>query len=546
MSKRLSWLLRHGAVQQGLNVDSHGSVSVDDVLERWDFRDLTFEGLRWLTDNSDKKRFELWRDATGAWRIRAVQGWTDSVGQAVDDNVAMQEIRSMRELDQSGFVCCHGTWLECWKIIKVEGLMRMARKHIHFACHAPSVGEVISGMRTECEVLIFLDVERFLDAGGKLYRSKNNVLLTEGFGGAVPPEFFKRAVQRRPTTGQLWPERGQSGHIPGTSPSTASVRAKPQVAQRPQAPPLQAAQKTRRWDRSSSGYNADGSRSETLAEARASAAAEEIDKKAKRLLKTLAGIERTEEKQRQGQTLTSEELDKVRRKPEIESELRMLQSGSTTAGPAVVDSWDEQPVAFTPVAREAPVPDSWDELATDVTPSDEQERLVAKIEDGKETAKQPAQASARLGEIAEVSAKPDPLARAALTPDASDELTKKDTAGGKHVAATRVEQQPATNTGEDDEKTAKRLAKTLAGIERLEEKQKLGQELSQEESDKLMRKSEVERELLQLGGVASKAEVSLVPVASPAPAGTAATRGKPEAAPLKAPRVKKWKSTSGG
>eukprot|EP00971_Amphidinium_carterae_P331061 6464432-Amphidinium_carterae.1 len=28
----------------------------------------------------------------------------------------------------------------------------MSRKHIHFACHAPAVGEVISGMRTTSEV----------------------------------------------------------------------------------------------------------------------------------------------------------------------------------------------------------------------------------------------------------------------------------------------------------------------------------------------------------------------------------------------------------
>jgi len=478
MSKRLSWLLRHGAAGENMEIARDGSVRVDDVLRRRDFSGLTFDGLRWLVDSSDKRRFELLRDDAGIWRVRAVQGWTDHVGEAIDDSVAMQEIRTAKELDQLGYICCHGTWLESWAIIKVQGLRRMTRKHIHFACHAPSVGEVISGMRTECEVLIFLDTEKFLAAGGKLYRSKNNVLLTDGFEGVIPPEFFKRAVQRRPKTGQLWPDRGQSGHIPGMAPSGTSGSVIPRPPHQP-APTVQAAHATKRWDRTR----------EPLLD-NSNPIEEDSEKKAKRLAKILAGIERTEEKQRQGQNLTQEELDKVMRRLEIERELQMLRSGPATR-PAVADAWDDQPMICAPPVESAPVPDSWDDQVE----------------------------------------------------DSSSSVTNE-------AAATTVEKQPndVTMTSEDGEKRTKRLAKTLAGIEKLEEKRQQGQVLSREEADKVRRKGDVERELRELReshASATTREATLVTVTEDGPA--SATSGKKEAAAAKTePRGRKWRNKPSG
>ena len=41
MSKKLSWLLRHGAIEEGLNMGTDGFVKLDDILARNDFKGVT-------------------------------------------------------------------------------------------------------------------------------------------------------------------------------------------------------------------------------------------------------------------------------------------------------------------------------------------------------------------------------------------------------------------------------------------------------------------------------------------------------------------------
>ncbi|XP_028208767.1 tRNA 2'-phosphotransferase 1-like [Glycine soja] len=68
----------------------------------------------------------------------------------------------------------------------------MKRLHVHFSCGLPTDGEVISGMRQDVNVLIFLDVRKALEECMKLYISDNKVILTEGFDGVVPPKYFEK------------------------------------------------------------------------------------------------------------------------------------------------------------------------------------------------------------------------------------------------------------------------------------------------------------------------------------------------------------------
>lgn len=77
----------------------------------------------------------------------------------------------------------------------------MRRTHIHFAKGLPEKvppldpdfqsksrpkfekeDGVISGMRYECVVMIWVDVKKSLEGGVKWWRSHNNVILTEGIG----------------------------------------------------------------------------------------------------------------------------------------------------------------------------------------------------------------------------------------------------------------------------------------------------------------------------------------------------------------------------
>jgi len=63
---------------------------------------------------------------------------------------------------------------------------------------------VISGMRNSSQILIFIDVQKALDAGIKFWLSANGVVLTEGDStGYLKPEFFARVEtsDRKPIPG---------------------------------------------------------------------------------------------------------------------------------------------------------------------------------------------------------------------------------------------------------------------------------------------------------------------------------------------------------
>lgn len=127
-----------------------------------------------------------------------------------------------------------------WERIKKSGaLKRMGRQHIHFALGVPSpskantkvtdVGvdlaaldlntdseekkvkagvdgeQVISGMRSSADVLLWVDVKKSAREGGiTWWKSENGVVLTEGHGkGEVGLEWVRR-VERRGTGEVVW------------------------------------------------------------------------------------------------------------------------------------------------------------------------------------------------------------------------------------------------------------------------------------------------------------------------------------------------------
>ncbi|TYH40226.1 hypothetical protein ES332_D12G232200v1 [Gossypium tomentosum] len=60
-------------------------------------------------------------------------------------------------------VCVHGTYKRNLESILELGLKRMKRLHVHFSSGLPTDGEVISGMRRDVNVLIYLDVRKALE-----------------------------------------------------------------------------------------------------------------------------------------------------------------------------------------------------------------------------------------------------------------------------------------------------------------------------------------------------------------------------------------------
>lgn len=120
-------------------------------------------------------------------------------------------------------VVVHGTYFAFWEAIVASGGLRcMGRNHVHCSTGVPgaigggggqeggagaSASAVISGMRGDAELLVYLDVRRSLEDGAmSWWVSENGVVLTEGVGedGLVPAKYFKEVVGRKVDVGVLW------------------------------------------------------------------------------------------------------------------------------------------------------------------------------------------------------------------------------------------------------------------------------------------------------------------------------------------------------
>lgn len=120
-------------------------------------------------------------------------------------------------------VAVHGTFYPAYEAIVESGcLSRMGRNHIHLA--AAETG-VVSGMRADAEVLVFVDVVRAVEEGGlKFWTSANGVVLTEGDKeGRLGLEFVQKIVDRRSGLGLLW----QGGEVVRELPEVLKGRKAP-------------------------------------------------------------------------------------------------------------------------------------------------------------------------------------------------------------------------------------------------------------------------------------------------------------------------------
>jgi 2'-phosphotransferase len=92
-SKALSKLLRHDAVNQGLEIRPDGFMRLNDVLSvKWIAKfKPTMADVHDVVESNNKKRFELKQDDTfpEMWLIRAVQGHSIA---AVSDEALLTKI----------------------------------------------------------------------------------------------------------------------------------------------------------------------------------------------------------------------------------------------------------------------------------------------------------------------------------------------------------------------------------------------------------------------------------------------------------------------
>jgi len=104
----------------------------------------------------------------------------------------------------------HGTYFAFWsRIVASGGLRPMGRNHVHFSTGLPEdEAGVISGMRRDAELLVYVDVEASIREGAQWWISDNGVVLTEGVpdenGPVVDVKFFKKVLGRTQDVGVLW------------------------------------------------------------------------------------------------------------------------------------------------------------------------------------------------------------------------------------------------------------------------------------------------------------------------------------------------------
>ncbi|XP_020599335.1 tRNA 2'-phosphotransferase 1-like isoform X2 [Phalaenopsis equestris] len=168
LGRLMTRILRHMAAEVNLEMRSDGFVRVGDLL-----------------------KLNLTTYAKVPLRAHTIE----DVKETVTSESLLKPILSADELQ----VCVHGTYKKNLESILQYGLKRMERLHVHFASGLPSDGEVISGMRRDVNMLIFLDLRKALQDGMRFYVSDNKVILTEGFDGIVPAKYFEKMI--------TWPGR---------------------------------------------------------------------------------------------------------------------------------------------------------------------------------------------------------------------------------------------------------------------------------------------------------------------------------------------------
>ncbi|KAH6850260.1 KptA family-domain-containing protein [Chaetomium sp. MPI-CAGE-AT-0009] len=240
LSRALSRLLRHQAGSAGVQLDREGFADLGRVLQWGPLRALapTFPEILNAVHNSDKQRFaikpnpatnpDLDESSTDPsdWLIRANQGHSIKL-----DSEHLLKALALPADEKDGTATLpegavaippaviHGTYFAFWPaIVASGGLKPMGRNHVHFSTGLPEDSEagVISGMRRDAEVLIYVDVAASLRDGGiKWWMSDNGVVLTEGdANGLVPLKYFKEVTGRKQEVGLLWKDGVKVADLP--------------------------------------------------------------------------------------------------------------------------------------------------------------------------------------------------------------------------------------------------------------------------------------------------------------------------------------------
>ncbi|QNP96375.1 YALIA101S01e28524g1_1 [Yarrowia lipolytica] len=201
-SRKLSYILRHGATKEKLPIREDGYLSVGVLLNRAGIKGKwNLEDTKRVVRDNDKQRYKLIfeptekqpkeptdpNDCTGYW-IRANQGHT------INTKVEMKALKTPEDFPTLEIF--HATSKQVLPIVLKEGLSKMKRQHIHLATDLVTEGGSVAGKRLNREVFIYINVPKALEAGTEFFLSENGVVLTEGKDGKISREFFSKILDK--------------------------------------------------------------------------------------------------------------------------------------------------------------------------------------------------------------------------------------------------------------------------------------------------------------------------------------------------------------
>ena len=207
LSKLLSQLLRHKAMELGVAIDADGWVALSDALAQINgpklralvgnakklgsreyteahVREYTEADVREVVNANDKKRFII-----NGTEIRAAQGH-GMLGIGEKQGEALT-------LETAPEVAVHGSYVEHVHAILEQGLSRNGRHHVHLAKGLLGEKGVVSGMRRNAELFVWVDVHKAIKGGLTFYESANGVILSSGKDGdgIIPPAYFSVVIE---------------------------------------------------------------------------------------------------------------------------------------------------------------------------------------------------------------------------------------------------------------------------------------------------------------------------------------------------------------
>lgn len=171
-SRFLSLILRHDPSVIGIELDSQGWASVDDLLAALQAhrKPLTLNELKTIVHENSKSRFHFSDDGS---HIRAAQGHSIEVDLQFTEQTPPD-------------LLYHGTANRFMDLIERQGLMKMSRQHVHLTSDVRIAHDV--GRRHGKPIILEVSAGPMSAHGHAFFLSANGVWLTE----SVPPDYLSR------------------------------------------------------------------------------------------------------------------------------------------------------------------------------------------------------------------------------------------------------------------------------------------------------------------------------------------------------------------